>query len=90
MDWLDRFAVAPAPRAVHYSFFSATNYRGMHLVLTFFPFPFLGSVVKPCIKELQSENNAGAILVVGRGLTIVPKLIHLLPVATVSSVPRTC
>lgn len=73
MDGFERFAQGQL-----ITLFSATNYCGKYLVL-FFTSDYMLSLC--LIKNLHSgtANNAGAILVVGRGLMIVPKLIHPLP-----------
>lgn len=72
MDGFERFAHGQL-----ITLFSATNYCGMYLAPC--------SVLKICILFSEifpatgTANNAGAILVVGRGLVVVPKLIHPLP-----------
>ena len=75
MDGFERFAQGQL-----ITLFSATNYCGKHNSSPVFSFM--------CVLAFQSHggacylgtaNNAGAILVVGRGLVVVPKLIHPLP-----------
>lgn len=82
MDGFERFAQGHL-----ITLFSATNYCGMFLPqsncgvalkkLDFF-FYSVGAVYS------GTANNAGAILVLGRDLVVVPKLIHPLPPALLS------
>lgn len=75
MDGFERFAQGQL-----ITLFSATNYCGKLSVLWF-------SVLVVCslmtslivLLDLGTANNAGALLVIGRGLVVVPKLIHPLP-----------
>lgn len=79
MDGFERFAHGQL-----ITLFSATNYCGI-------PNPFaslLGCAELTTMALYNivrfvtgSANNAGAILVIGRGLVVVPKLIHPLPPA---------
>ena len=83
MDGFERFAQGQL-----ITLFSATNYCGNYLLFLasldcfscLWPDDYLNWA--NCVQELptMSElNNAGAILVIGRGLVVVPKLIHPLP-----------
>ncbi|KAK8950625.1 Serine/threonine-protein phosphatase BSL1 [Platanthera guangdongensis] len=63
MDGFERFAQGQL-----ITLFSATNYCD----------PRDNYISKACL-VLGTANNAGAILVIGRGLMVVPKLIHPLP-----------
>ena len=72
MDGFERFAHGQL-----ITLFSATNYCGMYLAfLLHFKSMYLFSEI---FTATGTANNAGAILVVGRGLVVVPKLIHPLP-----------
>lgn len=83
MDGFERFAQGQL-----ITLFSATNYCGeekqksVKNLILYLCFVFLEVKLnkKICDTFLTgTANNAGAILVVGRGLVIVPKLIHPLP-----------
>ena len=75
MDGFERFAQGQL-----ITLFSATNYCGKH---NFLQCSALHEVVLrsnvTVNMHIGTANNAGAILVVGRGLVVVPKLIHPLP-----------
>lgn len=86
MDGFERFAQGHL-----ITLFSATNYCGMSLVASFswslvdcrfvMSFPFFCFWFFVWIFHVGTANNAGAILVLGRDLVVVPKLIHPLPPA---------
>ncbi|GJS20962.1 serine/threonine-protein phosphatase BSL3 [Tanacetum coccineum] len=46
-----------------------------------FDYPFLGHQLLRGVSPVGTANNTGAVLVLGRDLVVVPKLIHLLPPA---------
>lgn len=76
MDGFERFAQGQL-----ITLFSATNYCGKHNsspVLSFACYS-MSLCQSHAGRVLGTANNAGAILVVGRGLVVVPKLIHPIP-----------
>lgn len=79
MDGFERFAQGHL-----ITLFSATNYCGMFLafVTTYaaFRLRWRSNLIWP-LHLPGTANNAGAILVLGRDLVVVPKLIHPLPPA---------
>ncbi|KAK2990555.1 hypothetical protein RJ640_019835, partial [Escallonia rubra] len=74
MDGFERFAQGQL-----ITLFSATNYCGKHLQPRRFPCSGATNCHLTGQMDSGTANNAGAILVVGRGLVVVPKLIHPLP-----------
>lgn len=73
MDGFERFAQGQL-----ITLFSATNYCGkQNFLQVFVQCSRVGSLI--WLFYVGTANNAGAILVVGRGLVVVPKLIHPLP-----------
>lgn len=72
MDGFERFAQGQL-----ITLFSATNYCGKHV--HYFSILLAISLSYGICIYVGTANNAGAILVVGRGLVVVPKLIHPLP-----------
>jgi protein phosphatase len=74
MDGFERFAHGQL-----ITLFSATNYCGMYLAHSCSVLMSCDILFSETVHALGTANNAGAILVVGRGLVIVPKLIHPLP-----------
>lgn len=74
MDGFERFAQGQL-----ITLFSATNYCGKHDFSSSFSFACGSISILLWVCYLGTANNAGAILVVGRGLVVVPKLIHPIP-----------
>lgn len=74
MDGFERFAQGQL-----ITLFSATNYCGKENCIGVSPLHVRVYVVSCTYIHAGTANNAGAILVVGRGLVVVPKLIHPLP-----------
>lgn len=79
MDGFERFAQGHL-----ITLFSATNYCGIFLALIIY-FVWSSTCFRILVLGLPfstgTANNAGAILVLGRDLVVVPKLIHPLPPA---------
>lgn len=85
MDGFERFAQGHL-----ITLFSATNYCGKWFIITFTPSfhsftEKFGVLVISFLFFSGTANNAGAILVLGRDLVVVPKLIHPLPPAISSA-----
>lgn len=74
MDGFERFAQGQL-----ITLFSATNYCGKYDFSSSFSFACGSISILFRVCYLGTANNAGAILVVGRGLVVVPKLIHPIP-----------
>lgn len=74
MDGFERFAQGQL-----ITLFSATNYCGKHNFSPAFSFACDSISISYLVCYLGTANNAGAILVIGRGLVVVPKLIHPIP-----------
>jgi protein phosphatase len=74
MDGFERFAQGQL-----ITLFSATNYCGKHDFSSSFSSSCGSISILFWVCHLGTANNAGAILVVGRGLVVVPKLIHPIP-----------
>jgi hypothetical protein len=81
MDGFERFAQGHL-----ITLFSATNYCGMDILILLYSNHLLQLGWSDCSYGMRTgtANNAGAILVLGRDLVVVPKLIHPLPPALTS------
>jgi hypothetical protein len=79
MDGFERFAQGHL-----ITLFSATNYCGEMSCENMLSVSLLNTQFVDLDTHIGTANNAGAILVLGRDLVVVPKLIHPLPPAITS------